>query len=78
MSEPDRRRNVSAAMCGTCAYFHPDVTVGDVDYGQTNAGECRCHAPLRRAGDGLDADQRVWPIVYPNDWCGQFVPDTDG
>jgi hypothetical protein len=77
MTEVERRRKLSAAMCRTCIYFHPDVTLTDVDFSQTEAGECRCQPPQRRTAEPIDGDVRAWPIVYPGDWCGMFIPDTD-
>jgi hypothetical protein len=64
-------------MCRTCIYFNPDVTTGDTDYSQVEAGECRCLPPRARGTDSIDAAVRLWPVVYPGDWCGSFIPDTD-
>lgn len=78
MADPERGGKMSAAMCQTCAYFHPEVTISEINYGSSGAGECRCGPPRRRGGDTINSEERVWPVVYPGDWCGSFVPDTDG
>lgn len=78
MMDSERRRSVSAAMCKTCAFFHPEVTISEVDYSQNDAGECRVGPPRRLGGSGLNSEERSWPVVFPGDWCGSFIPDTDG
>jgi hypothetical protein len=34
-------------------------------------GFCKRHAP--RPHDGNDVSDVTWPLVYENEWCGEFV-----
>ena len=45
--------------CSTCVY---------ADSSKSNARICRRYPPI--SSEGL----RGWPIVYSDDWCGEYLP----
>lgn len=55
--------------CFTCRFFRPL---------QKTSGQCRRHAPRpameAQAGnrDGFLENAAVFPVVFPDDWCGEF------
>lgn len=55
--------------CATCRFF----SAGDPRRGMVNSsvGECRARSPDIRREVG-DFELRVWPVVWPDDWCGEF------
>lgn len=56
----------SNATCKTCPWFSQN------DYmREHNGGECRRNAPVMFE---LPGEYVVWPIVTPDDWCGEH-PD---
>ncbi len=51
--------------CKSCKYYYYKsyVTVKSIE--QLVKSECRRHAPTRK-------DDNLFPLVYPDDWCGEF------
>lgn len=49
--------------CSTCLYFLPQVPPLFWEH----AGECRRHAPRP-----LGPPVQCWPLVRPEDWCGEW------
>ena len=36
--------------------------------------ECQCHRNAPRSDMENSSLCVFWPVVYPNDWCGEFEP----
>jgi hypothetical protein len=63
-------------VCDNCRFWQPT---------NDGVGQCRRRAPSRihadciepseRSSEGDDAF-RLWPLTAPEDWCGEFEPDT--
>ncbi len=71
--------------CQLCRYFAKDTQAARAVLAQAEEnqmyghrpdhvyGECRCHAPVIQAG--FSSHSR-WPVVYHDDWCGEWVSVT--
>ena len=66
-------------VCRACRYYAPEADAAIV-------GRCRRYPPaIVAVGEWeheyntfkLAADQE-WPIVSDDDWCGEFVPQSQG
>ena len=55
--------------CGTCMYFVVKLRESDRATKRLHQqlGRCRRHAPTMRG----------YPVVYPEDWCGDHKLDSD-
>jgi len=51
-------------VCVNCAY---SLQINKVEF------QCRRYAPRRIHGVGMDNNNRRFPIVHFDDWCGEFV-----
>lgn len=51
--------------CRGCYYFQPRDAHND------DLGECHCRPPVR------PPDLGRWPLVQPDDWCGEFRHQAD-
>ena len=63
--------------CVSCRFFHNDVTTSNVQF--KSAGECRRYRPQLFGADASPTTEfamRVWPIVYHQDWCGEYEVST--
>ena len=52
-------------LCGNCEYRAEHVLVRGI------TRVCRRYPPI------LVGEDPQWPIVFPGDWCGEFVPKSD-
>ena len=52
--------------CANCQFY----LKGALDQG---SGECRIGRPFL----STNGSRRVWPVVFNEDWCGEFRPRTD-
>jgi hypothetical protein len=69
---------LAGALCKRCAFYHPEVTRSQTNFASTEAGECRrCSPPVIGSEYGDEARAVGWPIVYGDDWCGEFEPDQE-
>lgn len=60
--------------CQDCRFFEPITSQGLVAQ-KANTGRCRRNAPLPVYLSGVMAVRRDadhWPLVRPDDWCGEF------
>jgi hypothetical protein len=60
--------------CGECHFFEPLGAQGLVAQ-KVPTGKCRRNAPLPAYLSGVMAVRRDadhWPLVRPDDWCGEF------
>ena len=55
--------------CFLCLYSSPLFTLNK---NKDNNFECRKNAPRKICGVGVDCDERLFPTVAENDWCGEF------
>lgn len=66
-------------LCWDCRFFE---TVTPMDRGQPpehecQEGQCRRHPPVTDHGQrDSEVNYAVFPIVFADDWCGEFVPRT--
>ena len=62
--------------CSDCYFYEPFTSQGII--GQKNpSGKCRRHAPVPTYASGtrtVRRDPDSWPVVAPDDWCGEFRP----
>lgn len=60
---------LSEVGCASCFFFSPNPRNGSAK------GQCRSRAPvLDMAPDG---PRTIWPLVRPEDWCGEHAVWTD-
>ena len=62
--------------CAACIYLGPE---GTHDSSPAIIGPtCRRHAPIATGGM-MSGSRTMWPVVQPDDWCGDFEPvEQDG
>lgn len=59
--------------CATCRYFQPGIS-SCVGFTTTRpSGECRVTAPAIPYNGFRSRGMRSWPIVWPEDWCGNWL-----
>lgn len=75
-TEAETRAAISSATCAKCAFYHPEVTTTNLL--TTGHGECRAHAPALAIEYESHTGVRLWPSVYENDWCAEFLTDAEG
>jgi hypothetical protein len=57
------------AQCSNCRYLGPP---GEHDSAPPVSGPtCRRHAPVATGGM-MSGSRTMWPIVQPDDWCGDW------
>lgn len=66
------------ACCRDCRFFEPWETEDERTSGIQ--GECRRKSPAvrigrptHRRGGEMTPDEAIWPPVYANEWCGEFL-----
>ena len=62
--------------CSDCFFYEPLGSGGLVER-KVPTGRCRRHAPSPTFVSGVHTVRRDpdhWPIVRPDDWCGEFRP----
>lgn len=52
--------------CTNCRFFDPYYDLDDAEEG---FGSCRRHSP---AGYGLETKLGIFPLMHPDDWCGDY------
>jgi hypothetical protein len=59
--------------CSGCRWLNPNFGTGRSFNGASNVryGECRKNAPIAVVNE-YDEDERAFPIVRFEDWCGDF------
>ena len=63
MRQTRKSITVGPGACVRCKYFYPSAEKG--------RGECRQSSPTIIR----DNQVRVFPVVYNEDWCGNFEPN---
>lgn len=69
---------MTTSACAQCRFFHDDLTSVGM---HAKAGECRKNTPMIEAVPAAPRwGWRIWPAVWPSDWCGEFeqFPTNDG
>ena len=57
------------AKCANCRWLGPDATHDSTP--AITGPTCRRHAPIATGGM-MSGSRTMWPIVQPDDWCGDF------
>ncbi len=77
-TERERPTRTEAHCCSFCLYFHsegPGLGVsGAALHDATLVGECRAFPPERHS---MFSRTRVWPLVFSDDWCGEYNNGED-
>ncbi len=57
--------------CQSCRFYC-------VEQNREGAGLCRRRPPVvpTRMGDRFSNDSAIFPVVFDDDWCGEFEPRT--
>jgi hypothetical protein len=58
--------------CNNCRFCHVELT-GDI----TVSIQCRRYAPRKLHGVGTGYESDRWPVIAPDDWCGEFEPKKE-
>lgn len=65
------------SMCWNCRFFATSIAMDRFQppEQESQEGECRRHPPVTDHGQrDTDVNYAVFPIVFADDWCGEFAP----
>lgn len=67
-----KRKNV---ICEKCKFYDPAESAASKSTTVSEHGLCRRHAPSETRGKSDEVSD--WPIVYCDDWCGEWQEGWD-
>ena len=70
------KRPATPNPCGQCRFFEPRFGGDEKPYATGKVGECRHDSPtpdtVSHTPDVLVEIDAIWPIVYADEWCGEY------